>query len=86
MTHEQLVLKVMDLVQIGDVLLVFGAIVWNDDTELDEINKRKGELAHIESDPTCCFKESNTYTGAYLGSCCLSLKGSSCCLDVLAFV
>jgi hypothetical protein len=46
----------MDLVQVSDVFLVFGAVVRDDVSELNNIKQRKGELVHIESDdPTYCY-------------------------------
>ena len=55
MPHEQLVLKVMDIVQVGDVFLVLRAVVRDDVFELNKIKQQKGEFAQIESDPAYCF-------------------------------
>jgi hypothetical protein len=51
--NEQLVLVVVDLMSVGDRLLLDGVIVWDDVPELNEVQQRKGELGQLKSDPTC---------------------------------
>jgi hypothetical protein len=51
--NEQLVLVVVDLMPVGDRLLLDGVIVWDDVPELNEVQQRKGELGQLKSDPTC---------------------------------
>ena len=53
MANEQLVLVVVDLMPVGDRLLLDCVIVWDDVPELNEVQQRKGELGQVKSDPTC---------------------------------
>ena len=53
--NEQLVLVVVDLMPVGDRLLLDGVIVWDDVPELNEVQQRKGELGQVKSDPTCRY-------------------------------